>query len=280
MKKILTICAALMTAALIFTGCKWDTNTTPGVETIPNGFVEITGVTLTGSETWTPSSSVLNSAMTIPTLWMCDHEVTQAEYEQYCTYGGSYAPGYDESFPDGDNYPAYCVSWYDALVYCNKLSIAKGLTPCYTINGSTNPSKWGNIPSSDDSNWDNVTCNFDANGYRLPTQAEWEYAARGGESYDYSGSSTIGDVAWYEKNSSRTVHEVKTKASNLYGLYDMSGNVYEWVWDQRENSALYHCVRGGNYNTSSDCCKVTYINNYENERRGSIFGFRVVRTVK
>ena len=74
--------------------------------------------------------------------WACDHEVTQGEYGQYCSHGGSSISAYGA----GNNYPVYNVSWYDALVYCNKRSIAEGLTPCYTINESVNPNNWGTVP--------------------------------------------------------------------------------------------------------------------------------------
>ncbi|MGN0723725.1 MAG: formylglycine-generating enzyme family protein [Treponema sp.] len=99
----------------------------PSTVTIPEGFVEVTGTTITGSENWTPSSDVFISgrSITIPDMYVCDHEVTQAEYEKYCKYG-SESPR--SSYGDGDNYPAYYVNWYDAIVYCNLRSIDEGLT--------------------------------------------------------------------------------------------------------------------------------------------------------
>jgi formylglycine-generating enzyme required for sulfatase activity len=129
----------------------------------------------------------------------------------------------------------YYVSWYDALVFCNKLSIAEGLTPAYRINGSTDPAAWGSVPSSSNSTWNAVEVVNGSTGYRLPTEAQWEYAAKGGNgspgNYTYAGSNTVGDVAWYSGNSGSTTHAVGTKAPNGLGLYDMSGNVYEWCWD-------------------------------------------------
>ena len=133
-----------------------------------------------------------------------------------------------------ENRPVDNVCWYDCLVYCNKRSMKEGLTPCYTINGSKNPSEWGDFPLNSNSSWNLVTCNFEANGYRLPTEAEWEYLARGGNLTNfgqtrYSGSDTRGDVAWWDENKT---HEVKKKSPNALGLYDMTGNVWEWCWDR------------------------------------------------
>ena len=234
-------------------------------------------------------------------FYMGKYEVTQAEYEKYCSYGiGSPS----SSYGDGDNYPVYYVSWYDALVYCNKRSIAEGLTPCYSISGNTDPSKWGTVPKSrSDSTWNAVVCDWNANGYRLPTEAEWEYAARAGDntvdSLTYSGTSDVnklGEYAWYTSNSSSKTHEVGTKKANAFGLYDMSGNVWEWCWNWFTNSydaeteggsdptgassGDYRVYRGGSWHYGSDSCAVSCRSGYYPYSRNYDLGFRVVRSAK
>ena len=236
-------------------------------EISPDYFVKVPGVSITGTETWTPESNVFvkERVLNIEAFYMCDHEVTQAEWKD--VMGTTPSPS-DMATADGtaDNNPVNMVSWYDALVYCNRRSIKEGLTPYYTINGSTNPDDWGTVPDSTDANWNNVDYDPAANGYRLPTEAEWEWAARGGgDNTTYAGSDDMDDVAWYEDNSSSKTHEVKTKNANGYGLYDMSGNVWEWCWDwfggissitpaTGASSGSFRCKRGGGWFNDSSVC--------------------------
>ena len=266
----------------------------------PEGFRFVKGITITGTESWTPSSKVFVSgrSLTIPDLIVSDHEVTRGEYKDVMGSDPSTAWAYDKDGNklEGDavlNNPVNYVSWYDALVYCNKRSRAEGLTPCYSIKQSTNPDNWGTVPTEWDDTWDAATCNFDANGYRLPTEAEWEWLARGGENYKYAGSDNVDDVAWTYSNTNDTgTREVKTKASNGYGLYDMSGNVWEWCWDWWDGDisdstaadgatsssfGSFRVSRGGSWFYDYCGCPVAERNCPEPSDRSKCDGFRVVR---
>ncbi len=281
-------------------------NITLYAEWIQEGFVKVYGRIFDGTTTLTPESQVFISGrrLEIGDLYVCDHEVTQAEYEIYCKYGGSSSPS--ETYGKGDNFPVYYVSWYDAIVYCNLRSLAEGFNPVYSLSGGTDPSEWEDVvsevdesgmnkycgPSSTNSNWNSVNFDKSANGYRLPTEAEWEYLARGGHtnSFTYSGSDTADEVAWFNNNSGNKTHEVKTKTANSLGIYDMSGNVWEWCYDwytasittstsepvDTPESSIYHRVRrGGAWDGSTYA--VSNRSGYDLYDRLKGFGFRVVR---
>ena len=185
------------------------------------------------------------------------------------------------------------VSWYDVLVFCNRLSDAIGVDRVYSINGSTNPDDWGTVPISNNTTWNEVVCNWNAKGFRLPTEVEWMYAANGGKNQantTYSGSNDINSVAWYGNNSSNTTHDVKGKSSNILEIYDMTGNVYEWCWDvfdafPTSNTVDYRgpstitskrIKKGGAWSVGSDVSTIESREGRDVYTRGNFNGFRVV----
>ena len=224
------------------------------------------------------------------------YEITQAEYEKYCSYGENKPNSRDGI---GENHPAYYVSWYDALVYCNKRSIAEGLTPCYSILNSTVPDEWGPVPTSSDSTWDAVECDWNANGYRLPTEAEWEYAARAGDdtvdSLIWSGTSDeYDDYVWHGDNSLNKTNEVGRKKANNFDLYDMCGNVQELCWNWYTstydttveggidpigaNLGTNRVIRGGSWGNFIARCAVSTRSSITPYNCRNSLGFRVVRS--
>ena len=210
--------------------------------------------------------------------------------------------------------PVESVNWYQAITFCNKLSLKTGKTPCYSVDGI---SDWLNldvsndVPKAKDNTWDAAVCNMDADGYRLPTHAEWECAARGGNpndpawEYDFfgrSGGSTLNDVAWhcdyksyagqnnigYSKNHT---WQVGLKQPNVLNLYDLIGNVWEWCGlPVDEATQGINCVVCGcSWNSSNQIAndKYRFINPFKTETNPWIFsawieeyGFRIARTVK
>lgn len=191
----------------------------------------------------------------------------------------------------GPDRPVECVNWCEALIYCNFLSIKEGMTPCFSIGNATDLTKF----DSKSPLWKRVVCNFTANGYRLPTEAEWEYAARGGKNTDinqFAGGSNISEVAWYGENSNATTHDVSTKKPNGLGLYDMCGNVAEWCWDYMgelpikammnphgSNIGDTHVKRGGSWLDDPQQCTVYFRSASGPVGKSSTLGFRVCRTV-
>lgn len=284
-------------------------------------FVKVVGATISGqigdenAIGYENSSKVFitGRTVTIKNMRVCVHEVTQKEYESYCEYGSASSGFYPSDFyGKGDDYPAYYVSWYDALVYCNLRSIAENLEPVYSIGGYENPAQWPDIvsvtadgktrycgPSSDSDSWNGAVFNTSANGYRLPTVAEREYVASEGNNGIptplklYSGSDSIDEVAWHDGNSGEKAHEIKKKKANALGIYDMSGNVSEWVWDwggtvskttpaAGPQSGTNKFYRGGSYAEGEDACCVRYDAQIicKPKYRGRAVGFRVVRNAE
>ena len=293
----------LLAIGLIFLVALWAV-------AVASAAVTAAAVTAAADLVWVKGGSFKNirsnyygTGVTVGDFFIGKYDVTQKEWTEVM--------GNNPSKFKGDNLPVEMVSWYDSIEYCNKRSLKEGLQPYYNIDerakdpdnrpdptfGDLDPIKW------------TVTINAGANGYRLPTEAEWEYAAGGGQksrSYTYSGSDNVDEVAWYwrnsgdktlsgawnwsliEQNHDRT-RPVGAKKANELGLYDMSGNVRQWCWDWHGELATHvadprgrpsgfgRVWKGGGWIGADFCCNPAFRGSLAANARGPDQGFRVCR---
>jgi formylglycine-generating enzyme required for sulfatase activity len=233
--------------------------------------------------------------VTLTDFYMGKYQITQKEWKEVMEN----SPG---NF-SGDELPVEKVSWYDALVFCNKLSMKKGLHPAYSIAGSTDPADWGAAPVYPAANaaWDAVEIVKGANGYRLPTEAQWEYACRAGTTTPFNtGENVTADQANYDgrypyrKFPQGVYRQATTPVGsfdpNAWGLYDMHGNVWEWCWDWHGSYAghaqtdphgavtgSYRVARGGSWNNNGRFLRSASRGSSAPAFRDTIIGLRIVR---
>jgi formylglycine-generating enzyme len=167
----------------------------------------------------------------------------------------------------GPRTPVTEVSWKDAIRFCNLLSEAAGLTPCYSLGDEKDPDA------------QDVRCDWAADGYRLPSEAEWEYACRAGDLGVRYGE--LDEIAWYRGNSGDRVHEVAAKAPNAWGLHDMIGNVWEWCWDLYDPGVYgpYRVFRGGGAYDPPRGCRASCRRKSHPTLRIDDLGFRLARSL-
>jgi formylglycine-generating enzyme required for sulfatase activity len=248
----------------------------------------------------------------LSSFYMGETEVTQGLWDAVMSSHNSW----DDDYGQSPTHPAYNENWYACIAFCNKLSLLLGKTPVYTVSGvDFSTLTYAQIPTATNANWNSVTCNWTANGFRLPTEAEWEYAARGGQKneytrtlgvsgtqYLYSGSNTIDNVAAcddginiinqgseYGGDGSSSIR-VKSLQANELGLYDMSGNVMEWCWDwntayptccdeadpKGAATGSDHVTRSGSWRTLARVCRVSHHIIVSPPDKINELGFRVV----
>lgn len=302
-------CAMFIAVAIMFFMACDDDSTNPEDVFTPLGMVLIETADISfdmGSDAGLFSDEQPVHTVTFSaSFWIDTTEVTQADYdslmsEAYTDYG---TPEWHDTYGLGDNYPAYAVSWDDAILYCNARSVRDGLDTVYTYTSITGTP--GNMCELE-----GVEADSTANGYRLPTEAQWEYACRGGVDNDFFWGqdfdpypSTADDTTevdsyayWYanawnygSEDDEFGTHEVASKLANPYGLYDMAGNLYEWCYDfygEYSSDAVtdpsgpetgdYHCMRGGSW--GSHCLHLRSANRtlYVPDYQYNFIGFRVV----
>jgi hypothetical protein len=198
-------------------------------------------------------------------FWIAKNLVTWSQWKAVRAFGLLAGYSFSDSWDGESEHPVTSVSWYDAVKWCNALSEMFGMTPVYSVYGEVY--RTGECMPDD---------SLSADGYRLPDPTDWNEAAQGGEKsrgYRYSGSNQLDLVGWYEKNSGGKTHPVGSKLPNELGIFDMSGNVWEWCFMSRMGST----IKGGSFENCDYQCGTRLAHEYEAPHAMSVIGFRVAR---
>ena len=280
MQKIFNM--VLATAMMLFIiSCSDDSNSVEPKKIVANSMILIPAGSFqmgnTGAFIGYDNEKPVRTVTISKAFYMSKYEITRHQYNEVM--------GNTPDYFEGDNLPINYVQWYEAIAFCNKLSIKDGFDTCYS------------------GNYDKIVCNWNANGYRLPTEAEWEYACKAGSTTDfyfgnlridttYSLDSTIYKYAWlrWVGHELKAPQEVGQKLPNSFGLYDMCGNVREWCWDRFGNydpeseldpkgtgTDSLRVRRGGGWDYGSEFARSSFRNAYYPYVRSPSVGFRIVR---
>ena len=232
------------------------------IDALANDMVKVQGGTFlmgaVSGDTLAYNDEKPQHSVTLSDYYICKYEVTQELWQAVMGSTPTYNGGWTDEYGKGDQYPAYRISWNDCDTFIQRLNAKTGLN------------------------------------FRMPTEAEWEYAARGGnksQGYTYAGSNTIGDVAWYTDNSNSKTHVVMQNTANELGLYDMTGNVWEWCSDwfsstyysesagasnpKGPSTGSSRVNRGGSWNYDARDCRVSCRDYDDPDSRHSFLGLRL-----
>lgn len=285
--------------SIAFASCKEEGNPAgekglnSNVETpVTQDMIQVPGGTfMMGSNLVDDNAASPSHSVTLGSFSIDKYEITYENWTDVrswaMTHGYTDLPTGRNGFMGTTNHPVTMVDWYDIVKWCNARSEKDGLIPVYHTDDSL-----AIVYRAGKIDLDTAEVKWTANGYRLPTEAEWEYATRGGsgsKDYAYSGSNILDSVAWYSTNSGNNTHPVAAKGANELGLYDMSGNVWEWCWDRfgrykalaqtnpkGSSFGTSRVLRGGSFSYFGYFCRVAYRYNFPDFPYYNL-GFRCVR---